>query len=91
LRDVSRRSTSHPIFGRTAALPLVIAPTGFAGFFWPAGDLMLASAAAAFGVPRGQSTVSNARARDVAATPGLRHWYQLYAWGGHDVQHALIE
>lgn len=89
-RDVSARATEHPILGRTAALPAVIAPTGFAGFFWPAGDTMLAMAAAAAGVPMAQSTVSNARVSDVAAVRGVRHWFQLYPWGGHDVQHALI-
>jgi (S)-mandelate dehydrogenase len=91
LRDVSQRSTAHPIFGRSSALPLAIAPTGFAGFFWPHGDKLLARAAAAAGVPMAQSTVSNARVSDVAATPGLRHWAQFYAWGGLEVQHALLD
>ncbi len=91
LRDVSRRTTEHPIFGRPSALPLVIAPTGFAGFFWPDGDMMLAKAAAAAGVPMAQSTVSNARVRDVAAVAGLRHWAQFYAWGGLEVQDALLD
>ena len=91
LRDVSKRSTEHPIFAQPSALPLAIAPTGFAGFFWPEGDTMLARAAAAAGVPMVQSTVSNARVSEVAATPGLRHWAQFYAWGGLGVQHALLD
>ncbi|MDE2200180.1 MAG: alpha-hydroxy-acid oxidizing protein [Rhodospirillales bacterium] len=91
LRDVSQRTTEHPIFNRISAQPLAIAPTGFAGFFWPDGDVMLAKAAVAAGVPMAQSTVSNARMRDVAAIPGLRHWAQFYVWGGPDVQNALLD
>lgn len=91
LRDVSKRSTAHAILAKPATMPVIIAPTGFCGFFWPSGDKMLAQAAAAFGIPMAQSTVSMARASEIAAVPGLRHWYQLYAWGSHDVQHALID
>lgn len=91
LRDVSRRSVKCTIFGREAALPIVISPTGFAGFFWPDGDMMLAAAASAAAIPMTQSTVSTARASRVAATPGLRHWYQLYVWGEPKVHETLIE
>ncbi|MFV0300153.1 MAG: alpha-hydroxy acid oxidase [Paracoccus sp. (in: a-proteobacteria)] len=90
LRDVSQRDVSCKIFGKAASMPVVISPTGFAGFFWPRGDLHLAQAAADFGIPMTQSTVSMTRADRVAATPGLRHWYQLYIWGGPEVHEALI-
>jgi (S)-mandelate dehydrogenase len=91
LKDVSKRSTARSIFGKEATMPVVITPTGFAGFFWPDGDMMLAAGAAAAGIPMTQSTVSNAMASRVAATPGLRHWYQLYVWGGPEVHETLIE
>ena len=52
---------------------------------------MLAAAAAEAGIPFAQSTVSMAKASRIAATKGLRHWYQLYAWGGPEVHEALIE
>lgn len=91
LRDVSRRKLERRIFGKPATMPVVITPTGFAGFFWPEGDLMLARAAAAAGIPMTQSTVSMMKAAKLTATPNLRHWYQLYIWGGPEVHETLIE
>jgi (S)-mandelate dehydrogenase len=38
-----------------------------------------------------QSTVSTDTIRDVAAVPNLRHWFQLYAYGGPPVVDQLIE
>ena len=39
-------------------LPVIIAPTGFNGMLWPQGDMALARAAQAAGVPFTLSTVS---------------------------------
>jgi isopentenyl diphosphate isomerase/L-lactate dehydrogenase-like FMN-dependent dehydrogenase len=47
------------LFGESLLLPLVIAPTGFNGMLRPQGDLALAKAAAAAGIPFTLSTVSN--------------------------------
>lgn len=91
LQDVSKRSLEQSIFGKKSSLPLIIAPTGFAGFFWPDGDIRLAEAAAAAGIPMTQSTVSMSSIKDVAATPSLRHWFQLYWWGGQEVRETLID
>ena len=71
---------SISIFGRRSALPIMIAPTGFCGLFAREGDLCLARAAAAEGIPFIQSTVSNALIEDVAKVPGLRHWMQIYVF-----------
>jgi (S)-mandelate dehydrogenase len=71
---------STSIFGRRASLPMMIAPTGFCGLFARDGDLCLARAAAAEGIPFIQSTVSNALIEDVAKVPGLRHWMQIYVF-----------
>ena len=49
---------------RKLPLPLAIAPTGSSGLFAHRGDLGLARAAAAFGIPFIQSTVSTLEARD---------------------------
>ena len=59
LASVGSPDLSTRIFGQTCHLPLVIAPTGFNGLLWPKGDLALAKAAAAAGVPFTLSTVSN--------------------------------
>jgi (S)-mandelate dehydrogenase len=57
--DVSRRDTCTTLFDRRLAIPVVIAPTGLNGLFWPHADLRLAEAAAEAGVPFAQSTMSN--------------------------------
>ena len=49
----------------------MIAPTGFCGLFARDGDLCLARAAAAEGIPFIQSTVSNALIEDVARFPAF--------------------
>jgi (S)-mandelate dehydrogenase len=51
---------------------------------------LLAQAAAKCGVPFVQSTMSNDRMEDVAQVPGLRHWWQLYVFGGDEVWQELL-
>jgi (S)-mandelate dehydrogenase len=78
LIDTSGRSLATSLFGRPCAAPLVIAPTGLNGMLHPDGDLGLARAAAAFGIPYTLSTLSTTRLEDVAAKAGGRLWMQLY-------------
>ncbi len=81
LVDVSRRDLATTLFGRTMALPLVIAPTGLNGLFRAGADRMLAAAAAEAGIPFTQSTMSNMAMEAVGAGLDLRHWWQLYVFG----------
>lgn len=78
LIDTAGRSLATSILGRHAAAPLVIAPTGLNGMLHPDGDLALARAAAAFGIPYTLSTLSTTRLEDVATKAGGRLWMQLY-------------
>jgi (S)-mandelate dehydrogenase len=78
LVDTRGRSLEAPLFGRPAAAPLVIAPTGLNGMLHPQGDIGLARAAAAFGIPYTLSTLSTTLLEDVAAQAGGRLWMQLY-------------
>jgi (S)-mandelate dehydrogenase len=79
LRDTTQVDTSVEVFGRKWALPFGIAPTGLNGLVQPEGDRLLASAAAAAGIPFSLSTASNMRLEDVrAAAPGGMQWMQLY-------------
>jgi len=78
LVDTCARQQRVWLFGREAAAPLVIAPTGGNGVLHPRGDLVLARAAAAFGIPFCLSTVSTMRLEEVAAQAGGRLWMQLY-------------
>jgi len=49
LTDVSRCSSATQFFGRDAAAPMIVGPTGLNGLFWPRADELLAQAAG----PRG--------------------------------------
>jgi (S)-mandelate dehydrogenase len=90
LVDVSARTLATHVLGRAAAAPLLIAPTGLNGLFMHGADLALAQAAAGFGVPFVQSTMSNQRMEEIARTPNLRHWWQLYVFGGDEVWQDLL-
>ncbi len=90
LVDVRHRDQSVKLFGRQTPLPFAIAPTGLNGLFRHKADFLLAEAAAEAGIPFIQSTMSNDRMEEIARIPGLRHWWQLYVFGGPDVRNALI-
>jgi (S)-mandelate dehydrogenase len=66
------------LFGESLHLPLVIAPTGFNGMLWPLGDLALAKAASAAGIPFTLSTVSNYDVVKMGRELPGKIWFQLY-------------
>lgn len=90
LVDVSQRTLAGPILGRTARMPLIVAPTGLNGLFAKGADIALAEGAAAAQVPFTQSTMSNETMEDVAKVPNLRHWWQLYVFGGDEIWQELL-
>jgi (S)-mandelate dehydrogenase len=90
LVDVTSRDMSVEVFGEKLPLPFAIAPTGANGLFWRQGDLALARAAKAHGIPFTQSTVSTVRIETVAAEGGLRHWMQLYMLKDRAATEAIV-
>ncbi|MEI8297120.1 MAG: alpha-hydroxy acid oxidase [Pseudomonadota bacterium] len=78
LVNTTGRHARTTLFGVEQPLPLVIAPTGLNGILRRDGDLLLARAAAAAGIPFCLSTVSNARPERVIEAAGGRVWMQLY-------------
>lgn len=79
LTDVSRCSSATQFFGREAAAPLIVGPTGLNGLFWPRADELLAHAASEAGLPFVLSTASTSLLEDVrAAAPRGDLWMQLY-------------
>lgn len=90
LVDVSRRSLETTILSKPAAAPLIVAPTGLNGVFRHGADLDLARAAATMRVPFVQSTMSNETMENVGRVQGLRHWWQLYVFGGDEVWQELL-
>jgi isopentenyl diphosphate isomerase/L-lactate dehydrogenase-like FMN-dependent dehydrogenase len=91
LVDTSRRSLAVTLFGRRQALPLVVAPTGSAGLAWYEGEIALARAAAAAGIPFTLATGSMTAMERVAAEAGGTLWFQLYMWPDRSLSYRLVE
>lgn len=80
LRGVESVSTATSLLGAPAALPLVLAPTGFTRIADPQGELAVARAAARAGVPYTLSTLSTRSIEEVRSVSAGRLWFQVYAW-----------
>ena len=91
LRDVSDLDTSTTIFGRPAAMPLIMAPTGFTRIAHSQGELAVARAAERAGVPWSLSTMGTRSIEDVAAVSNGDKWFQVYAWRDRRLVETLVE
>ncbi len=80
LRDVSNLDTSTTIFGRPAAMPLIMAPTGFTRIAHSQGELAVARASARAGIPWSLSTMGTRSIEEVAAVSDGEKWFQVYTW-----------
>lgn len=78
LVDTTERHQRTTLFGQESSAPLIVAPTALAGIQHRRGDVALARAAGAAGIPFTQSTFSNIRLEEIADTAGGRLWMQLY-------------
>lgn len=90
LVDTSSRHSRISLFGRDSASPLIIGPTGGNGMVRPEGDIVLARAAARYGIPFCLSTLSTARLERVAAEAGGRLWMQLYVPKKREIAEDII-
>lgn len=91
LNDWSRRDLGTEIFGKRIELPFGIAPTGSAGLMWYQGEIELAKAAAAAGIPFTLATGALTSMEDVTrAVPDSRKWFQLYPWEDEDANYEMV-
>ena len=91
LNDTSRIATGIEVFGRPWTMPVGVAPVGFNGLIRPGGDVQLARAAAAEGLPFVLSTASNARLEEVrAAAPDAVQWMQLYVMSDRRIAEQIV-
>jgi isopentenyl diphosphate isomerase/L-lactate dehydrogenase-like FMN-dependent dehydrogenase len=91
LVDVSGRNQEITLFGNRQNMPIAIAPTGAAGLLWPEGELALARAAKAAGIPFTVATNSITPMEKIAAQAGGRLWFQLYMWADRSMSHQLVK
>lgn len=90
LMDTSVRGQDINLFGRKAQAPLVIAPTGLNGLYHRRGDIALARAAQAAGIPFTVSTVSNLPIEEIRAQTDGRLWFQLYLMQDRAIARDLV-
>lgn len=90
LIDISKGSQQTSLFGQTYAAPFGIAPMGITALYAYRGDLVLARAAAAAGIPMVMSGSSLIRLEDVARECSGT-WFQAYLPGDVRQITALVE
>jgi L-lactate dehydrogenase (cytochrome) len=88
--DVGTINTSTDLFGFRSAMPLILSPTGMSQLFHASGEIAVARAAAAAGVPYGLSTMATTSIEAVAAT-GADRYFQLYLFRDRGLTKALLE
>ncbi|MBT2337201.1 alpha-hydroxy-acid oxidizing protein [Variovorax paradoxus] len=90
--DVSRIDLSTKVFDNPQAMPVIAAPTAMAGLLWHDGEVKLARAAKAAGIPFCISTQSVTSIEDIAAgAPGADLWFQLYVWENRRFTEQLLD
>jgi lactate 2-monooxygenase len=84
MREVSAVDLSVELLGRRLATPFLLAPIGVLELVHPHGDLPVAKAATAGGMPLIFSSQASKPMEEVAAAMGdSPRWFQLY-WGSND-------
>ena len=89
LVDVSKRSQEISLFGKPQKMPVIVAPTGSAGLAWYEGEIALARAAKAHGIPFTLAVGSMTSMEKVAQVGGTL-WFQLYMWPDRALSHQLV-
>lgn len=90
-RDVSAVSTACDLFGRASAMPLAVAPTGFASLMWRDGEIASARAAEKAGIPFALSTGSITPMEKIREVSNGALWLQLYVWPQRTMTYELVE
>ncbi|MFD0903030.1 lactate 2-monooxygenase [Actinomadura sediminis] len=92
LRDVAERDLSVNVFGTSMPSPVLLGPIGVLSILHPDGELAVARAAAAEGVPMVLSTAASHSMEEVAEAGGEGpRWYQLYWPKDRDLAASFLE
>ena len=91
LRGVADATAATQWFGRAAAAPIILGPTGYTRMMHPDGELAVARAAHRQGLPYVLSTVSTTSIEDLRASGHADLWFQLYIWRNRRLTFELVE
>lgn len=91
LVDMTTRDQSIQLFDRERKMPIIIAPTGPAGLVRHKGEIALARAAAAHGIPFTLSSAAATPLEEVQSEAGGDLWFQLYVSRDVARSHQVIE
>jgi isopentenyl diphosphate isomerase/L-lactate dehydrogenase-like FMN-dependent dehydrogenase len=91
LNNATIRNQSIELFGKKQLMPIAIGPTGSAGLTWYEGEIELAKAAAAKGIPFTLATSSMTSMERVVKEAGGNLWFQLYMWPERQLSHQLVQ
>ena len=90
LQGVGEADPATTLLGRPLTFPLVLAPTGFTRIAHPEGELAVARAAQAAGVPYALSTLGTRSIEEVAAVSSGDLWFQVYVWRDRGLVEEMI-
>ena len=91
LVDVSKRNQEITLFGNKQSMHIAIGPTGVAGLMWHEGEVALARAARAAGIPFSLAMGSITPMEKIAELAGGRLWFQLYLGADRSLSHQLAK
>jgi isopentenyl diphosphate isomerase/L-lactate dehydrogenase-like FMN-dependent dehydrogenase len=92
LRGNREREISVDVLGTRSPAPFLLAPVGVLSIAHPEGELAVARAAAATGIPMVLSSAASHSLEDVAEAGGdAPRWFQLYWINDRDVAVSLVE
>jgi L-lactate dehydrogenase (cytochrome) len=92
LRNVGSVDTATKILGRRAAMPMVLAPTGFTRMMRTEGEPAVARSAARAGIPYTLSTLGTTSVDTLRAeAPDTELWFQLYLSRDHGRSRELLD
>ncbi|HVP98439.1 MAG TPA: alpha-hydroxy acid oxidase [Roseiarcus sp.] len=80
LAGAPKRDQSVVLFGVTLPSPVIIGPTGMAGFLWPHAELAAARAAARFGAIYSLSHASTVSVETIGGATGGPKWMQVFLY-----------
>tara|TARA_R110002110_G_scaffold415860_1_gene658754 strand:+ start:84123 stop:85280 length:1158 start_codon:yes stop_codon:yes gene_type:complete len=90
MRNVDSVDTGTTLAGRTASMPIALAPVGMAGMFARRGETQAARAAKSVGIPFATSTVGICSVEEVGTAINQPFWFQLYMLRDRDLIERLL-